>query len=102
MHVLQIVTYPLKATVEVGKIFVGGLKDDPLPEYVKMLGLYVEYGGKGITTYDIYEIEKGHEDEGQKRLAKDHIKYYGVEGYEVISKTVMTAEEALPLIGLGM
>ncbi len=100
MHVIHIVTYPLKATVEVSKLFVEGLKDDPLPEYVKMLGLYVEYGGKGITTYDIYEIEKGHEDEGTKALAKDQIKYYDVEGYEITSKTVLTVEDALPLLGM--
>ena len=54
MHVINITTYPLKATAEVGKLFVEGLKDDSLPEYVKMLGLYVEYGDKGITTYDIF------------------------------------------------
>jgi hypothetical protein len=102
MHVINIATYPLKAAAEVGKLFVEGLKDDPLPDYVKLLGLYVEYGGKGITTYDIFEIEKGHEDEGFKALAKNQIKYYDVEGYEVTSKTVLAAEEALPLIGLGM
>jgi hypothetical protein len=102
MHIRQITTFPLKSVVETGKLFVEGLKDDPLPDYVKLLGLYVEYGGKGITTYDLYEIEKGHEDEGIKALTKDLIKYYDVEGYEVISKTVMTAEEALPLLGLSM
>jgi hypothetical protein len=102
MHLINISTYPLKSVAETAKLFVEGLKDDPLPEYVKTLAMYAEYGGKGMTVYHIFEIEKGHEDEGLKALAKSYIRFYDIEGFEVTSKAVLTAEESLPMLGLSM
>jgi hypothetical protein len=102
MHFMINVTYPLKVVREVANRFVAAQKDEPLPEYIKRQGIYAEYGGKGMATHHLYEIERGHEDEGLKALVKNYIKYYDIEGFEIEARVVLPAEEALPMLGLSM
>jgi hypothetical protein len=99
MHVLYTTTYPLTAAVDVGKIGIEALKN-PLPDFISRDNIYFLFGGKGIMAHVVYEIEKGHEDEGLKEIAKRMTVYYDVEGFEVSSDVLLTAEEAAPLIGL--
>ncbi len=68
---------------------------------MKRLGVYLEYGGKGVKGYDLFEIEKGREDEGVKTLTKRYTDYYDLEGFELTMKVVLSLEDALPLVGLG-
>jgi hypothetical protein len=98
-HILVIDTFPLKSAVETGKRF---LEAEPLPDYIKRLGVFLEYGGKGITGYDLFEIEAGHEDEAIKVLTKHYTVYKDVEGFELQMKVVLTAVDALPMVGLSM
>jgi hypothetical protein len=101
MLIMYTMTYPLKSTLDAAKRFIEALKDPP-PDYINELGPYVRYGGKGIKAYWLVEIEKGHEDEGIKEIAKRLTIYFDVEGYEIDSEVVVTAEEAVPLLGLEM
>jgi hypothetical protein len=99
MYVIASTTYPLKSTMDAAKAFIESLKE-PLPDFVTRMGVYVCYGGKGIKGLSLYDIKEGKEAEGYKELAKMLTRFYDVEGYQVTLEWVLTAEEALPLIGL--
>jgi len=92
-------TWPTKSSVEAGKVAVEGLAK-ALPPYVKRLGPYVTPGGDGIKAYNLYEVEKGHEDEGYKELMKEEVPYLNIEGYKFTVEPLLSVEEALPLVGL--
>ena len=92
-------TYPTKSTAQVGKVGVGMLAK-ALPPYVKRLGVYIAAGGDGMKTYVLYEIEKGQVEEGIKELNKRMVAYFNIEGWKYTIEPLMSAEEALPLIGL--
>lgn len=98
MHVLVNNTFPLKVAKEAGKKFV---EAEPLPDYIKRLGVYLEYGNKGINGYDLFEIEEEHADEGIKALHKHYTIYYDLEGFELSLRVVLSAMDALPLVGLA-
>ncbi len=99
MFFMVIETWPTKSSVETGKVAVGTLSK-ALPPYVKRLGLYVTPGGDGIKAYNLYEVEKGHEDEGYKELMKEEVPFFSIEGYKFTVEPLLSVEEALPLVGL--
>ena len=92
-------TWPTESSVEVGKVAVGALAK-ALPSYIKRLGPYVTPGGDGMKAYVLYEIEKGHVDEGFKEVTKRHVPYFNIEGWKYTIEPLMSVEEALPLLGL--
>ena len=101
MNIMVSLTYPLKSAVEIGKKALEALKN-PLPDYINRGQIYALYGGKGIKTYTMYEIEKGREDEGIKEITQRYTAYFDVEGFEITSEVVLTIEEAMPMLGLQM
>jgi len=101
MHIMTFATYPLKSVNAVAKKFIEVMQE-PLPDYMRMTAFYVEYGGKGINAYTPVEIDKGHEEDGIRELTKWYTNFFDIEGYEVVSRVVYTAEEALPLIGMSL
>ena len=92
-------TWPTKSSVQVGKVAVEILAKGP-PPHVKILGIYPTPGGDGIKGYSLYEVEKGHVDEGFKELLKSYVAYFSIEGYKFAVEPLLSVEEALPLIGL--
>ena len=92
-------TWPAKSSVETGKVAVEILAKGP-PPYVKILGMYPTPGGEGIKNYSLYEVEKGHVDEGFKELLKSYVAYFSIEGWKFTVEPLLSVEEALPLIGL--
>jgi len=92
-------TWPTGSSVEVGKAAVEALAK-ALPPYIKRLGPYIAPGGDGIKAYNFYEVEKGHEDEGYKELMKEEVPYLSIGGYKFTVEPLLSAEEALPLVGL--
>ena len=64
------------------------------------LGIYVAAGGDDLKSYSLYEIEKGHEEEGAKEVNKRLVPFFNIEGWKFTWEPLMTPEEALPLIGL--
>jgi hypothetical protein len=98
MHFMVITSQPLKSSIEAGKVFVKGL-ENPMP-HVNMVGMWLSYGGEGITNYMVVEMEKGYEDEGIKALGDKLVPYYDIEGYKVNIIPVLKPDEALTMIGL--
>lgn len=92
-------TYPTKSSVEAGKVAVEAYTKAP-PPYVKTTGLYLALGGDGIKSYAIYEIEKGHVDEGYKGLLKVYVPFFNIEGWKFAVEPLLPVKEALPLVGL--
>ncbi len=99
MFVMVTHTYPFKSAVQVGKVGVEVLAKAP-PPYGKRLGVYIAAGGDGMKTYVLYEIEKGHVEEGIKELNKRMVAYFNIEGWKFTVESLMTPEEALPMLGL--
>jgi len=98
MLYMVITSQPLKSTVEAGKIFVKTL-ENPM-RHVNRIGMWISYGGDGITNYSVLELEEGHEDEASKELVSYFIPFYAIEGYRVNIFPVLKPEDALPLIGM--
>ena len=92
-------TWPTESSGEVGKVAVENLAKAP-PPHVKRLGLYLTPGGDGMKAYVLYEIEKGHVDEGFKEVTKRHVPYFNIEGWRYTIEPLLSVEEALPLVGL--
>jgi hypothetical protein len=92
-------TWPTKSSVQVGKVAVEIFAKGP-PPHVKRLGLYITPGGDGMKAYNLYEVEKGHEDEGYKELMKEFVPFFNIEGYKFTVEPLLSVEEALPLVGL--
>jgi len=92
-------TWPTKSSGEVGKVAVENLAKAS-PPHVKRPGLYLTPGGDGMKAYVLYEIEKGHIDEGFKEVTKRHVPYFSIEGWRYTIEPLLSVEEALPLVGL--
>jgi len=92
-------TWPTKSSGEVGKVAVENLAKAS-PPHVKRLGLYLTPGGDGMKAYVLYEIEKGHIDEGFNEVTKRHVPYFSIEGWRYTIEPLLSVEEALPLVGL--
>jgi hypothetical protein len=99
MLFMLIMTWPTESSGEVGKVAVENLAK-ALPPYIKRLGPYIAPGGDGMKAYVLYEIEKGHVDEGFKEVTKRHVPYFSIEGWKYTIEPLLSPEEALPLIGL--
>lgn len=95
---MVVTSYPLKSTVEAGKVFANSFAN-PM-SHVNTLGIWVSYGGDGIATYSVVELEKGYEDEGIKSLGNKLAKYYDVEGYKINIIPVLKPEDALTTVGI--
>lgn len=99
MLYMAISTFPLKSSVDLGKVFLEAVSKELT--YVNRLGMWVCYGGEGIKAWFVYEITKGHEEEGFKELTNYYTVYFNIEGYKVDLLPVLKPEEALQLIGLS-
>lgn len=99
MLLMVITSQPLKSTVEVGKVFAASLAS-PM-SHVNTVGMWLAYGGEGVITYLVVELEKGFEDEGNKEIANILVKYYDIEGYKAQIIPVLKPEEALSMIGMA-
>ena len=97
-------TYPPTRVNEVVQIFTRGLKEEPLPSFLKRLHVFSAggVGEPGIRTYSIFEADKGKEYEALAELTRRMAWFHKVEGYRYHIEPLLTAEEAIPLLGLQM
>ena len=98
MIYMVITSYPLKSTIETGKVFVKSAAN-PIP-HVNNIGMWIAYGGDGITNYWVAELEKGHEDEAVKAIVGYFVQYYDIEGFKIDMFPVAKPEDALPILGM--
>ena len=92
-------TYPTKSVAEVAKVGMEVLAKAP-PPHVKRLGVYITPGSDGMKSYTLYEIEKGHVDEGFKELNKNLVAFFKIEGWKYTVEPLLTVEEAVPMLRL--
>ena len=101
MFFMAVQRWPLSSSEQVGKISVELLRKPP-QDYYKRIGPYVVMTVEGIKAYMLYDVEEGREGEAYKYLADLYVSYRVVEGYSVVIEPVLTAEEALPMLGLKL
>ena len=94
--------YPLNKVTEVAAKFLEGIKKYPQASYEKVLVSAVSSTKKGLRTIWIEEIEEGKLEDGLKLVTTRLVEYFGIEGYKYKLETLMTLEEAMPMIGLAI
>ena len=97
MFLIATVTYPLTSVLDAAKVFADNI-DRERPAYLKSMGPYICYGGEGIKSVTIYEVEKGHEEEGLKDITGYFVQYHNVEGFKLIVEPAYTGAEALMFV----
>jgi len=95
--------YPPDKAVEVAKKFLEVMQKFPQESFEKPLLLGGVTSVKdGIRVIAITEVEKGKYEEALNLEAKRLVEYMSIEGYRFEMETLMTTEEAMPLLGLEM
>ena len=100
MFVVTTVTYPTEKGVQVAKAFVKAT-EKPLPPFIKRLHVLAAPGGQlGMKVLGIYEVEDAKLKEGLMEISKYFVNFYDVEGFRYDIEPMLTAAEALPLLGI--
>ena len=77
------------------------IPDDPsIGEPLVTVG--VNSGKDGIEAIAISNVKKGKYEEAMNLALRRMVMFHGIEGYRYEIKTLLTGEEAMPLIGLKM
>jgi hypothetical protein len=91
-------TYPPDKATEIGKTFMGLPK---LPSFVKLVHVLLTAAGEsGIKSYTLYEIENKKAYEGLMAIGNRYVLYNNIDGFRYRLEPLVTAEEALPMLGL--
>ena len=94
--------YPPDKAIEVAKKFIEVMGKYPQESFEKPLVQATSAVKDGIKVITITEVEKGKYEEALYLEARREVEYFGIEGYRVEIETLMTTEEAMPLLGLEM
>ncbi|MDY6797104.1 MAG: hypothetical protein SWK76_17760 [Actinomycetota bacterium] len=98
MLYMMISTWPMTASPEIARALI-----EPLTmasENLSRIGLLLVPGGDGIKAYAIYETV-GDEAESYRELKAGYYNAYkNIDGYKLIIEPLLTAEEALPFLGI--
>ncbi len=92
-------TYPLSSAKEVAAAFVKAA-ETPLPSYIKRIHTLTSAGELGIKVLGIFEVDDGKVADGIKELTRYFVQYYDLDGFMYTLEPMLTAEEAIPLLGL--
>jgi hypothetical protein len=101
MLILSTTTFPGTISPEVANKVVEVLSKNPYPEYIKR-NYYMKFGGDGITTYTIYDVEKGKEADGLKEIgSRSALFVTSLEGYKCTLEVLYTIEEGFAMISMA-
>jgi hypothetical protein len=101
MIVLIEATYPGTKVEETTTTWLEYHKDNPLPEYLKLIDLYAFIGGDGIRVLQLMDVETGKEDEGYKYIGSGVVfMVKAIEGYRADIHTVYNMAEALEFLDM--
>ncbi len=92
--------YPPDKGPEAGKAFVKSV-GKPLPSGMKRIETYVVVTEQGIVTYTYYKVKDENLAQAYKELQNRMIAYHDIVGFRYKITPVLTAAEALPLIGIA-
>jgi hypothetical protein len=103
MFFMVTATYPPNKLGEVIQVFRKGL-EEPLPSFLKRLHVLTPGGAGelGIKSYSIFEADKGKEYDALVELTRTMSRFNNIEGYRYQIESLLTAEEAIPLVRLQM
>lgn len=101
MLFLQTHTWPMEKSADVGQAFVKVMATPP-PPYLKMTGPFINFGGDGVKGCMIWEVEKGHEEEGLTFIQKWIMEFSNIGGQKFTLEQVIAGAEALTLVGLSL
>jgi hypothetical protein len=97
MFLVTTSTYPLTKANAVAAKFQKAASA-PLPAFLKRLYVLNTAGGDGIKVLGIYQVEDDKVTEGIKELTKYFVEFHDVEGFKYILETMLTDQEAIPLL----
>jgi hypothetical protein len=94
------VLYPPDKAVKVAKKFIEAMAK-PLPPFLKRLHVLVTTNSQsGMKVCGIYEVNDAKVKEGIIELTKYFIQFYDIEGFRYEVEPMLTAQEAIPLLGI--
>lgn len=102
MFILATNTWPGKYSTEVGKITIDSVKSNPLPDFLKRVGMYIVFGAEGLKSYALYDVDEGHEYEGYKDICNRFARFFPIEGFQTTIECLIPVEEGLNFVGLSM
>jgi len=95
--------YPPDKATKVAKKFLEVMQEYPQESFEKPLVLAAASSVKdGIRSISITEVKKGKYEEAMNLIARREVEYFGIEGFRFEIETLLTIEEAMPLVGLEM
>ena len=103
MLIMVTAWYPLYKATEVGKKYIAVMQKFPAESFEKpLVPVGVRTVKDGIRVTAITEVEKGKFEEAYNLTVRRMVEYFGIEGFRYEVETLLTGEEAMPLIGLEM
>lgn len=99
MLLLVTTSYPVTAQQKTMEIFLQLMKN-PLPDYVTTTGPYASWGGEGIESYTIFDIEEGKADDGLWEILTRLMNYYSVDGMKIKGTVLASIEEFMKRMGI--
>jgi len=94
--------YPPDKATEAAKKFLEVMEKFPQESFEKSWLAGVKSDEVGIMTVWVTEIERGKLEEALNLTSRREAEYLGIEGYRFKMETLMTFEDAMPLVGLEM
>ena len=92
-------SFPTEKSEDVGKKLTSGTLPK-LPDFVKQLYILVGTAGE-VKVYTLYEVPNDKMHESMIAISTRYAGYFGIDGFKYTLEPVLTAKEALPMIGLG-
>ena len=101
MIVMTEATFPGTKADAAATAWLDYMKNNPMPEYVKIIDMYAEAGGAGARTLLFQDVAAGKEAEGYKYISKGAVEILrAVEGYKAEVHVVYNMAEALDFLGM--
>jgi hypothetical protein len=94
--------YPPDKATEAAKKFLEVMEKFPQESFEKSWLAGVKSDEVGIMTVWLTEIERGKLEEALNLTSRREAEYLDIEGYRFKMETLMTFEDAMPLVGLEM
>jgi len=94
--------YPPDKATEAAKKFLEVMEKFPQESFEKSWLAGVKSDEVGIKTVWLTEIERGKLEEALNLASRREAEYLGIDGYRFKMETLMTFEDAMPLVGLEM
>lgn len=94
--------YPPDKATEAAKKFLEVMEKFPQESFEKSWLAGVKSDEVGIMTVWLTEIERGKLEDALNLTSRREAEYLGIEGYRFKMETLMTFEDAMPLVGLEM